>query len=80
MNYFRNAMSKLYDAVSASVAERVLNILVRNFLQILQYIPEQFKTLEMCEQAVKEYAELFRFVPDEFITQEICDQVVKEDA
>ena len=65
MNYFSNAISKLYDAVSAAVAERVLNIFVRNFPQMIRNIPE------MCEISVSKDPWFLKFVPDSLKTIDV---------
>ena len=51
MNYFRNAIAKLYDAISAPVASTrdALNKKVVNYLRLLSvenfpwYVPEEFR-------------------------------------
>ena len=63
MNYFRNAISKMYDAVSSTVAARhdVLEEILVNYLMVisvkflpgmLSSVPEDFKTEELCDEAV----------------------------
>ena len=75
MNYFRNAISKLYDAVSNTVAatrdafaEIVVNYLrvisVGIFPGMLSSVPEDFKTEELCEEAVSKEPWCLKYVPD----------------
>ena len=40
---------------------------------LLKYIPNQFKTQEMCEQAVYDDPTLIEYVPDYYITNHICE-------
>ena len=44
---------------------------------MLKYVQDQFKTQEMCNQAVEKYAGLLEDVPCRFITQEMCDKAVE---
>ena len=45
--------------------------------KVLKYVQDQFKTQEMCNQAVEKYAGLLEDVPCRFITQEMCDKAVE---
>lgn len=42
---------------------------------MFEWIPDHFKTQEMCDKAVAEddIIEIFNCIPDEFKTQEMCD-------
>ena len=42
----------------------------------LQFVPDHFKTQEMCNNAVREGTYSLRFVPDHLKTQEMCDNAV----
>ena len=87
INYFRNAISKLYDAVSSTVAARrdALKEIVANYLRLisvgvfpcrLSSVPEDFKTVELREFAVSKEPFCLKYVPDMFITQEMCGKAV----
>ena len=45
----------------------------------LKYVPDQYKTQEMCERAIKDDPWALEFVPDHFKTQEMCDKAVSKD-
>ena len=38
--------------------------------RFLPFVPDRFKTLEMCEKAVEKYLWLLKYVPDWFVTQQ----------
>ena len=44
---------------------------------MLEYVPNHFKTQDICEMAAEE--NIWSLVPDQHQTQEICDEAVKED-
>ena len=49
-----------------------------NIPLIFKYIPDEFKTKEMCENAVKNsYNMCLQYVPDELKTKEMCENAVK---
>ena len=43
----------------------------------LAYVPDYFKTQEMCNEAVKIKLWMLLFVPDHFWTQEMCSKVMR---
>ena len=43
----------------------------------IEYVPDQFKTQEMCDKAIDKF--VFDSVPDRQQTQEICDKIVSDD-
>ena len=46
---------------------------------MFEYVPDRFKSREMCEQAVKENPYLLQFVPDALKRSEICEKAVSRD-
>ena len=44
---------------------------------MLEHVPDQFKTKEMCEKAMGERCWVLRFVPDHFVTQEMCNRAMQ---
>ena len=40
------------------------------------FVPDHYKSEEMCNRVVDNYYHGLEFVPECFITQEICDKVV----
>ena len=66
-SYFRNAISKLWNIVRASID------LLRDRLQSVEFdsegfknVPYDLKTQDMCNNAVKNNVWLFEYVPDQF--------------
>ena len=55
------------------------------FLKLCQYVKDllnisyvhQYKTQEMCNEAVENSPEVLRFVPDQFVTQKMCNEAVQ---
>ena len=39
---------------------------------MLEHVPDQYKTQEMCNEAVQSYPEVLKYVPDQYKTQEMC--------
>ena len=39
-----------------------------------EYVPEQFKTQDMCESVVRENPRTLKFVPDWFVTDEMVEK------
>ena len=44
----------------------------------MKFLPEKYKTEELCEIAVKENPKAFQYVPEDMISQELCESVVKD--
>lgn len=42
----------------------------------MQFVPDYFKTQEMCKKVVEEYPQQLEFVPDQY-TLEMCDDAVR---
>ena len=42
----------------------------------LEFVPDHFKTEEMCKEAVNNKAYMLRYVPDHLKTQEMCEKVM----
>ena len=55
-----------------SFTTRVYNMALRN----LEFVPDHFKTQEMCSKAVCMDPYSLEFVPDHLKTQEMCDKAV----
>ena len=43
----------------------------------LAYVPNHFKTQEMCYEAVRNKLCILLFVPDDFKTMEICNEIMR---
>ncbi len=66
---------------SAEKKRRVMDICfreVKKYWYSLRYIPDEFKTYELCKYAVENQGLALEYVPKWFVTQEICDIAVKE--
>ena len=48
---------------------------VQKHAELLEYVPDKFKTQKMCEEAIRRSTIAFKYVLDEFKTQEMCDDV-----
>ena len=46
---------------------------------MLLFVPEHFKTTEMCNEIMRTMPEAFHRIPDRFKTQEMCKKAVKVD-
>ena len=42
------------------------------------YVPDQYKTQEICDKVVEEVSWLLKYVPDNFKKQKMCNKAVKE--
>ena len=45
---------------------------------MLEYVPDQYKTQEMCNETVEKSPRMLKYVPDPFVTQEMCNEAVKK--
>ena len=45
----------------------------------IQFVPECYKTQEMCDKAVNRCFFVFIYILDWYKTQEMCDRVISED-
>lgn len=45
----------------------------------MKYIPEKFKTPELCEKAVRWIGYMLKYVPEHLKTKELCEIAVKRD-
>ena len=54
---------------------------VKDLLNIwfLRFVPDQFKTQEICNRAVQSDPWVLRYVPDQFKTQEMCNRAMQRD-
>ena len=50
---------------------------VKDLLNIW-YVPNQFETQEMCNEAVQRVPWTLKHVPNQFVTQEMCNEAVKK--
>ena len=48
---------------------------VSNYLYVLEFIPECYKTQRMCKKVVDTYPSTIKFVPECSMTQKMCDEV-----
>ena len=44
---------------------------------MIKYVPDRFKTQEMCKELVTHKAWMLDYVPDRLKTQEMCNDAVK---
>ena len=77
---FRKAISKLYELVSALHQYITLQMCE----EVVEFVPDQFKTQEMCEKAVAVRTICTRLyvkkqsvqICDQFKTQEMCEKAI----
>ena len=46
---------------------------------LLRYVPDHFKTEEMCKKAVEQASWQLENVPDQFKTQKMCEKAVEDE-
>ena len=46
---------------------------------MLSYVPEAFRTEELCQNAVKNCGDMLRNVPEKFKTKELCTEAIEQD-
>ena len=46
---------------------------------MLEHVPDQYKTQEMCNEAVQRDPWILEYVPDQFVTQKMCNETVKSE-
>jgi len=75
MTYFEQQLAEAKDD-----AEKMQICLeaVKNWYN-LKYVPEKFKTVEMCNIAVKDNGYALIYVPEEFKTLDMCIEIVKQE-
>ena len=49
---------------------------VKKFLYLLRYVPDEYKTQQMCDKAILENVGPLKSVPDCYKNQEICNKAV----
>ena len=49
---------------------------VKNLPYLIRYVPDQYKTQQMCDKAILENAEKLKSVPDYYKNQELCSKAV----
>ena len=52
------------------------NQAVDNCARTLEFVPERYKTQEICDKVVNTYPSTIKFVPECYKTQELCDKAV----
>ena len=52
------------------------NQAVDNCAHTLEFVPERYKTQEICDKVVNTYPSTIKFVPECYKTQELCDKAV----
>ena len=62
----------IYKSLNISIVTVITN------REMLNFVPDHFKTESMCKCATKKWLYLFRYVPDQYKTQQVCDKVVLE--
>jgi hypothetical protein len=64
------------------VAHRTKNVcytaLDENFMRNFPYVPDKFKTVQMCEWAVSNFGQALEFVPEQFKTEALCELAVSK--
>ena len=53
---------------------------VKKYHRQLSYIPDSFKTKELCRCAVENHGLALQYVPECFVTKELCDIAVKSNS
>jgi len=54
------------------LTQKIADIAFSHNRSLIEYIPDRFKTLDMCEKAIDYNPFLFRYVPDRYKTTEFC--------
>ena len=49
---------------------------VKKFPFVIRYVPDQYKTQEMCDKVIIENYRTLKYVPDYYNNQNVCDKVV----
>lgn len=52
------------------------NKVLKNNLMMLKFIPNHFRTGELCGRGAKKFFYAFSYVPDQYETQQICESVI----
>jgi hypothetical protein len=73
-------MDEADNNVSLDFMKQYWNILepVCLWLNNLQFIPEEFRTKERCESAIKQNGYNIKYVPKELRTKELCESAIKQ--
>lgn len=69
----------MYQHWSEQKKEKVMTVCmneVRRYYKVLSYIPDSFKTYELCKYAVENQGLALEFVPTRFLTEELCNIAV----
>ena len=51
---------------------------VEKYTQVIEFVPDQYKTQGMCNEAVEPYPCILKFVPDKYKTQMMCEKAFKK--
>ena len=81
-------MSGLYESITNLVNTLFKNVFwyitqkryeweVLEYPWSLQFVPDHFKTQEMCKKVVEEYPQMLFHIPNHFKTQEMCKKAVE---
>ena len=54
----------------------MFNKAIDNYPHALEFVPECYKTQQVCDKALNTYPFTIKFVPECFMTQEMCDKAV----
>ena len=49
---------------------------VKKLTHLLRYVPDQYKSQQICDKAVDTYLSTIKFVTECLMTQEMCDKTV----
>ena len=73
-------MDEADNNVSLDYIEQNWNILepICLWLNDLKFIPEKYRTKELCELVIKQNGIALEFIPKELITEELCELAVKQ--
>ena len=51
---------------------------MENYPHVIEFVPECYKTQNMCDKAVNTYPSTIEFVPECYKTQKTCDKAVNK--
>ena len=73
-----NLVNTLFNNVSWYIIQEKYERDVLEYQWLLGFVPDQYKTPEMCERAVEKNPWLLKFVPDHYTTREMCERAVEK--
>ena len=51
---------------------------VDDYAVILQFVPDRYKSKEMCDKIISENSFGLKYCPDKYITKKICDEAADD--